>query len=83
MRQALLEPQNLSIAIASLSGFTMIEVTTAIAARTVQVRRQYRRLKLPDALIYATAQVHGLTLVTRNTRDFDEAMPGVRIPYSV
>lgn len=30
-----------------------------------------RTLPLPDALIAATAIVHGLTVVTRNTRDFD------------
>ncbi len=28
-------------------------------------------IKLPDAIIAATALVHGLTLITRNTKDFN------------
>lgn len=32
-------------------------------------RLRGRPLQVPDGLIVATAQVHGLTLVTRNTRD--------------
>ena len=32
--------------------------------------RQQRRVKLPDAIIAATALVHGLPLLTRNTADF-------------
>ncbi|MBN1935316.1 MAG: type II toxin-antitoxin system VapC family toxin [Anaerolineae bacterium] len=33
--------------------------------------RQLKKMALGDALVAATALVHGLTLVTRNTRDFD------------
>jgi predicted nucleic acid-binding protein len=33
--------------------------------------RQQRRISLGDALIAATALVHGLTLVTRNVGDFE------------
>jgi hypothetical protein len=33
--------------------------------------RQTRKMKLGDALIAATALVAGVTLVTRNTQDFD------------
>jgi predicted nucleic acid-binding protein len=36
-----------------------------------------RSLPVPDALIAATARVHGWTLVTRNTKDFEQA--GVRV----
>ena len=64
-----------------LDNFNIIELTEPIARRTVLMRKQYRRLKLPDAIIYATSQVYGLTLVTRNKRDFSVGMPGVRIPY--
>ena len=34
-------------------------------------RKRGRILHLPDALIAATAKEHGLTLATRNLRDFD------------
>ena len=76
-------PGDAQVAVQALSAFTLIEITEPVARRTVLIRQQFRRLKLPDAMIYATAQVHGLTLVTRNLRDFNEDMPGVRIPYSV
>ena len=65
-----------------LSSLEILELTSDVASRTVLVRQTFPRLKLPDAIIYATAQVHGLTLVTRNTRDFNETMSGVRIPYT-
>ncbi|WP_256565294.1 PIN domain-containing protein [Dyadobacter chenhuakuii] len=32
--------------------------------------RKLHNLKLPDAIIAATAMVYNLTLVTRNTKDF-------------
>ncbi|WP_151088219.1 PIN domain-containing protein [Hymenobacter baengnokdamensis] len=37
--------------------------------KTIQLRQQYK-VKLPDAIIAATALVHGLPILTRNTRDF-------------
>ena len=33
------------------------------------MRQQYKT-KTPDAIIAATALVHGLTVITRNTEDF-------------
>jgi hypothetical protein len=38
-------------------------------------------LRLPDLLIWASAQVHGLILVSRNTRDFPSDQPGIHVPY--
>ena len=64
-----------------LSNFVQIELGPDIAEETVFVRRQ-TRLKLPDAILLATAHVEGRVLLTRNTRDFK---PGrsVRVPYTV
>ena len=59
--------------------FTQIELTPGIAERAADIRRTMR-LKLPDAVILATAQITGRVLITRNTRDF-EAGPLVRFPY--
>lgn len=65
-----------------MADFTLIEVRTEIAEEAVRLRREHR-LKLPDALIWATAMTQGLLLVTRNTKDFPENHPGIRVPYSV
>lgn len=40
-----------------------------IVAKTIEIRQKYRT-KLPDAIIAATALVHNLTIITRNTADF-------------
>jgi len=64
-----------------LSGFDIVAVDEVIAERAVSLRRSHR-IKLPDAVIWATAQVHAMLLVTRNTKDFPVGDPGVRAPYS-
>lgn len=53
-----------------LSTGIMIYVTDEICNRTISVRRSLPKIKLPDAIIAATAIVHSLTLLTRNTSDF-------------
>lgn len=65
-----------------LARFTIIEIDAAVAERTTELR-QSRRLRLPDLLIWASAQVHGLILVSRNTRDFPSEQPGIHVPYRV
>jgi predicted nucleic acid-binding protein len=65
-----------------LNGFDLVDVDERIAERAVSLRRDHR-IKLPDAIIWATAQVHGMLLVTRNTRDFSADDPGVRAPYKL
>ena len=47
------------------------------------LRRERSRLRLPHAVIHASAQVHGRILITRNTRDFPADMPDIRVPYSL
>jgi hypothetical protein len=47
------------------------------------LRRERPRLKSPDAIILATAQIRGRVLITRNTKDFPAAMPGIRVPYTL
>ena len=65
-----------------LSRFTIVEIDRAVAERAVIVRRS-SRIRLPDAIIQASAEVHSMLLVTRNTRDFDGASPSVRVPYAL
>jgi predicted nucleic acid-binding protein len=54
-----------------------VAVDTAIAERAGRLRRG-TKYRLPDTLIAATAIELRLTLVTRNTRDF-EGMRGLRM----
>ncbi|AEA65575.1 MULTISPECIES: type II toxin-antitoxin system VapC family toxin [Burkholderia] len=65
-----------------LDSFDVIPVGSDIANRAVVIRKA-RRIRLPDAIIWATAQVHSLLLVSRNTKDFPPDEPGVRIPYKL
>ena len=63
-----------------IGNFELLEVSREVAKEAVSIRQE-TRLKLPDAIILATARVHGLLLVTRNHRDFPRSEPDVRIPY--
>lgn len=65
-----------------LEGFELIGLDDRIADRAVALRRA-RRMRLPDAIIWASARDRAAILVTRNSRDFPEDDPGVRIPYRV
>jgi predicted nucleic acid-binding protein len=53
-----------------LSAFRELPVDRAVAERAGRIRRE-SGVRLPDALVAATALVHGLGLATRNRRDFD------------
>jgi len=63
-----------------LEGFEVIALNDETASRAVTLRRA-RRIKPPDAVIWATAQTAGRLLVTRNTKDFPAGDPGIREPY--
>jgi predicted nucleic acid-binding protein len=56
---------------ALLAPFKEISVDRAVAERAGRIRRE-SGVRLPDALIAATALEHGLGLVTRNRSDFDK-----------
>jgi predicted nucleic acid-binding protein len=65
-----------------LSGFETLPITEAVAEGAVVLRKSHR-IRLPDALIWATAQTSHRLLVTRNIRDFPASDPGIRIPYQI
>ena len=48
----------------------VIELDQDIKFKTADIRKAHR-IKLPDAIIAATANVYQLTLLTRNVSDFD------------
>ncbi len=60
-----------------LAPFREVAVDRAIAERAGRVAREFG-LRLPDALIAATALERGLQLSTRNTKDF-ERVRGLRV----
>lgn len=55
---------------AYLGSVAVIPISSAVIERAIVVR-QARKMSLGDALIAATALVHGLGLATRNVKDFE------------
>ncbi len=60
-----------------LAPFREVTVDRSIAERAGRVVREFQ-LRMPDALIAATALENRLTLMTRNRQDFDKVR-GLRI----
>lgn len=52
-----------------ISDAMVIELERPIKLKTADIRKRHK-IKLPDAIIAATALVYDLTLITRNTNDF-------------
>ncbi|RCW41371.1 MULTISPECIES: type II toxin-antitoxin system VapC family toxin [unclassified Halanaerobium] len=52
-----------------LLNSSIYNINDKIADKTISLRREYK-IKLPDAIIAATALGNGFTLVTRNENDF-------------
>lgn len=65
-----------------LGAMDIVSISDEIAEEAVLIRRT-RRLKLPDAIILATARHLGMPLVTRNVKDFDRADPDIVVPYEI
>lgn len=63
-----------------LRDFRVVDVTRGIAREAVEIRQKHR-IRLPDAIIWATAHAESALLVTRNTKDFPRDEPGIRVPY--
>ncbi len=63
------------------ANFQVVELSAEVAEEAVLLRRS-TRLKLPDAVILATAHIEQRVLLTRNTRDFS-AGRFVQIPYTL
>ena len=65
-----------------LGQFASVPVDETIAALAVKLRARHR-IKLPDAIVWATALTNSRIFVTRNTKDFASSEPGVRVPYEL
>ena len=56
---------------------------TQQAAEGAVIIRRGSRIKLPEAIIKATAESEGRVLNTRNVRGFPASTPGIHIPYAI
>ena len=65
-----------------LSRFTQVGIDAEIAEIAVSIRRK-TKIRLPDAIIWASAKRENALLVSRNIKDFPVDSPGVRAPYQV
>ena len=65
-----------------LASFEVLDLSAEIAQETIQLRKSLR-LKVPDAIVYATARAQGCLLVSRNTKDLNPEWPDVRVPYKI
>src|SRR5262245_38470460 len=63
-----------------LDTFVIVMLEKDVAERAITLRREHR-IKLPDAVIWASADIRSMLLVTRNTKDFPPDLPGLRVPY--
>ncbi len=62
---------------------TIYTLDHGIVEKTIMLRQQHR-IKIPDAVIAATALLHGLSLITRNLSDF-KSIAGLAVinPHSL
>jgi predicted nucleic acid-binding protein len=65
---------------AYLDQYHIIDIDRDISELAIKIRKK-EKIKLPDAIIWATARHNNLNLVTRNSKDFGLEHPGVRYPY--
>lgn len=65
-----------------LLNFECLPVSIAVAERAAAIGPQMK-IKAPDAIILATAEVAGRELVTRNVKDLPSGMRGIRVPYRI
>ena len=65
-----------------LSGFRLVPFDEAVSEIALAIHRE-RRVRLPDAIIWASARHIGGLLVTRNTKEFPANERDVWVPYSI
>ncbi len=75
-------PETESVTRRFLSSFETLAIEAQASELPVKLRKQHN-IKLPDAIVWATAQADKRLFVTRNTKDFSADEPGVRVPYLV
>jgi len=66
-----------------INAADILDLDEDIVNSTIEIRKQYKT-KLPDSIIAATVLVNKLTIITRNTKDFDK-IEGLEVlnPYDI
>lgn len=64
-----LKEQDMFILKQFISGSVIYELNESIKLKTIEIRKHYK-LKLPDAIIAASALVNNHVLISRNASDF-------------
>jgi len=62
-----------------LTDSDVLGLSDAVVNRTIELRKQHK-IRLPDAIIAATALVHEFVLISRNVSDFKD-IDGLTILY--
>ena len=60
-----------------IAATEVLPLDEPVTQQTIRLRQQHR-VKLPDAIIAATALAHGIPLLTRNVSDF-QALTGLAV----
>ena len=60
-----------------INGSTILHLNDEIVDKTIALRKS-KKMKLPDAIIAATALVYNLVVILRNTADFKN-IPGLQV----
>jgi predicted nucleic acid-binding protein len=65
-----------------LATFRIVELDAPLSETTISLRKSHpKKMKLPDAIIYASARSQSCPLVTRNVQDFGGVGSDVIEPY--
>lgn len=70
------DPADMVIYTAFISESNVITIEDAIIKKTIDIRKN-QKLKVPDAIIAATAMVNNFTLISDNDKDFTK-VPGLK-----
>lgn len=66
-----------------INASEVFDLKEPVILKAIEIRKIHKT-KLPDAIIAATALVNELTIITRNTKDFDK-IKGLKVinPYEI
>lgn len=81
----IVRPHEKSILEVLLAEFSVIQIDQMVMERAIEIRGMSLitgpKVRLPDAIIGATASVYRMPIVTRNPKDFQWSGIDVHVPY--